>query len=110
MKVGVISNTEDGRLEEVLKLTGICERFDVLVDSYAVGLRKPDAAIFHYALEQLGVEPSEAVYVGDSYGHDVVGAQGAGLRAILLDPLEMHTASDCPTIRTLRELTGDVRC
>lgn len=108
MKVGVISNTEDGRLEEVLKLTGICERFDVLVDSYAVGLRKPDAAIFQYALERLGLEPGEAVYVGDSYGHDIVGAQRAGLRAILLDPLEMHADYDCPRIRVLRELTGEI--
>jgi HAD superfamily hydrolase (TIGR01662 family) len=105
LKVGVISNTEDGRLEEMLKLLEIATDFDLLVDSHLVGLRKPDAAIFHYALEQLGVEPGDAVYIGDSYGHDVLGAKNAGLRAILLDPLDLYIETDCPRIHRLSELT-----
>lgn len=108
--VGVISNTEDGRLEELLELIDIAAHFDLLVDSYVVGLRKPDAVIFHQTLEQLALKPREAVYVGDSYGHDVVGAQCAGLRAILLDPFDLYKDSDCPRIHALSELTGDVRC
>jgi putative hydrolase of the HAD superfamily len=110
MLVGVISNTEDGRLEEMLKLIEIAARFDLLVDSHVVGLRKPDTAIFHFALEHLNVAPREAVYIGDSYGHDVAGAQSAGLRAILLDPFDLYKDSDCPRIHALSELTGDVRC
>ena len=110
LSVGVISNTEDGRLEEMCKLLEIAVHFDLLVDSHVVGLRKPDAAIFHYALEQLNVAPHEAIYIGDSYGHDVLGAQNAGLRAILLDPLNLYLESDCPRINALSELTPDVRC
>jgi putative hydrolase of the HAD superfamily len=106
IKLGVISNTEDGRLEELLKLMEIAADFDLLVDSYLVGLRKPDAAIFHYALSQLGVAADEAVYIGDSYGHDVLGARSAGLRAILLDPFDLYSESDCPRIKTLGELTA----
>lgn len=105
LSIAVISNTEDGRLEEMLKLLEIAAHFDLLVDSHIVGLRKPDAAIFHYTLEQLNVAPHEAVYIGDSYGHDVLGAQNAGLRAILLDPLDLYRESDCQRIHALSELT-----
>jgi HAD superfamily hydrolase (TIGR01549 family) len=108
--VGVISNTEDGRLKELLELIDIAAHFDLLVDSYVVGLRKPDSMIFHQALEQLALKPREAVYVGDSYGHDVVGARSAGLRAILLDPFDLYKDSDCPRIHALSELTGDAGC
>jgi putative hydrolase of the HAD superfamily len=110
IKLGVISNTEDGRLEELLKLTEIAADFDLLVDSHLVGLRKPDAAIFHYALSKLGVGIDEAVYIGDSYGHDVLGAKSAGLRAILLDPFDLYSESDCPRIKTLGELTAARGC
>jgi HAD superfamily hydrolase (TIGR01662 family) len=106
LSVGVISNTEDGRLEEMFKLLEIAGHFDLLVDSHKVGLRKPDAAIFHYALEQFNVAPHEAVYIGDSYGHDVLGALSAGLRGILLDPLDLYIESDCPRIHALKELTA----
>jgi putative hydrolase of the HAD superfamily len=108
LRVGVISNTEDGRARETIE--EIADEFDLLVDSFMVGLRKPDAAIFHHALEQLNVAPHEAVYVGDSYGHDVLGARSAGLKAILLDPLDFYTGSDCPRIHALKELTEDAGC
>lgn len=107
LRVGVISNTEDGRLKELLELVDIATHFDLLVDSHVVGLRKPDAVIFHHAVQQLNVSPHEAVYIGDSYGHDVLGAQGAGLRAILLDSLDLYADSDCPRIRALGELIGE---
>src|SRR6266496_2363041 len=51
--IAVISNTEDGRLIDSLDAAGISDRFDLLVDSYVVGLRKPEAAIFELTLERL---------------------------------------------------------
>lgn len=102
--VAVISNTEDGRARESLAAAGLAERFDVIVDSHLVGLSKPDPAIFRHALERLGVEPGEAVFVGDSYTHDALAAQAAGLRAVLLDPLDLHPEAACPRIRRLGDL------
>jgi putative hydrolase of the HAD superfamily len=52
--------------------------------SEAVGLAKPDPRMFHLALEQLRVAPSQAVYVGDHPVIDVQGASEAGLTAIWL--------------------------
>ncbi len=60
--LAVISNTEDGRLIDSLDAAGITDRFDLLIDSHLVGLRKPDAAIFQLALERLELEADEAAY------------------------------------------------
>jgi FMN phosphatase YigB (HAD superfamily) len=106
LAVGVISNTEDGRLIDSLAASGIADSFDLLLDSHVVGLRKPDAAIFQLALERLKLEAHEAAYVGDSYVHDALAAQSVGLRGILLDPLDLHVDSVCPRIKSLGELLG----
>jgi HAD superfamily hydrolase (TIGR01549 family) len=102
--VAVISNTEDGRLIDSLAASGIADSFDLLIDSYVVGHRKPDAAIFQLTLEGLGVEAHEAAYVGDSYAHDALAARAVGLRGMLLDPMDLHPESICPRIKSLSEL------
>ncbi|MCA1635868.1 MAG: HAD-IA family hydrolase [Acidobacteria bacterium] len=104
--VAVISNTEDGRLTDSLGAARITESFDLLIDSHLVGCRKPDAKIFHLALERLGVEAHEAAYVGDSYAHDALAARAVGMRPVLLDPLDLHPESVCPRIHSLAELVG----
>jgi len=108
LRVAVISNTEDGRLEELLRLVRLDTHFDFLIDSHAVGHRKPDAAIFRLALARLDLPPHEAAYIGDSYGHDALGAQAAGLRPILLDPLDLYPQANVSRIRALGELIGEV--
>ncbi|HLL75497.1 MAG TPA: HAD family hydrolase [Pyrinomonadaceae bacterium] len=101
LRTAAISNTEDGRLEELMRLVGLADRFDFILDSFVVGLRKPDPAIFRLALERLGLDPREAVYVGDSYGHDALPALALGLGAVLVDPLDLHPESICPRVRSL---------
>jgi HAD superfamily hydrolase (TIGR01509 family) len=102
--VAVISNTEDGRARDSLEAAGLAGRFDVIIDSHHVGLSKPDPAIFRHALARLGVEPHEAVFVGDSYAHDALAAMAAGLAAVLLDPSDLHPEAACPRIRRLGDL------
>lgn len=50
----------------------------------AVVMGKPAAAYFHSALELLGVEPSQAIMIGDDIRGDVEGAQRAGLKGVLV--------------------------
>ncbi|HEX6420575.1 MAG TPA: HAD family phosphatase [Acidimicrobiales bacterium] len=61
--------------------------FDVVVDSSAVGMRKPDPAIFVHTLDRLGgVAPAEAVFLDDVEGN-LAGARKAGLHTVLVgDP------------------------
>jgi putative hydrolase of the HAD superfamily len=63
---------------------------DAIVGSRAHGYVKPHPTIFLAALQQLGVEPAEAVMVGDSLEEDVEGARALGLRAILMDRQDRH--------------------
>jgi putative hydrolase of the HAD superfamily len=58
--------------------------FDTVVDSCQVGMRKPNPAIYTYTAEQLGVAPKACVMLDDAPGN-IVGAEAAGMRAILVD-------------------------
>ena len=104
LRLAVISNTEDGRARDALEAAGLASYFDVVIDSHLVGCKKPDPAIFRLALERLGVEASEAAFVGDSYALDALAARAVGMRAILLDPLGLHPESVCPRIESLGDL------
>ena len=92
MRVAVVSNS-DGSVRGSLGEAGLLDLFEFVVDSHEVGVAKPDPAIFHAALERMGLEPSNAWYVGDSVFHDVNGARAAGLsRALLVDPYGLGPA------------------
>ena len=77
----IVSNF-DRRLPDILQGLGLAELFDVVVLCSDVGAAKPEAAIFHRALERLEVPASRAVVVGDDEELDIEGARAAGLRAI----------------------------
>ena len=99
----VTSGPEYQRLK--LKLTGLEEYFDVIVTRDDVKAIKPEPRIFLHALEKLGVEPGEAVYVGDSLTQDVYGAKHVGMTAVWInrDGSHGYHLADYE-IRTLHEL------
>ena len=76
-RVGIVSNW-DLRLRRLLADLEILDAFDTVVVSAEERLEKPDPSVFRVAFARLGVAPADVVHVGDSYGHDVVGAQRAG--------------------------------
>ena len=102
-RLGVVSNA-DGRVEALLTEVGLRNRFELVIDSGVVGVEKPDPRIFRMACDRLGVEPREAVFVGDVYEIDVVGARSAGMRAILVDPLMRLDQLDCERIAAIDAL------
>jgi putative hydrolase of the HAD superfamily len=58
--------------------------FDATVTSFDCGARKPHPAIFARVCDALGVAPADAVFVGDTWSADVVGALRAGLLPVWL--------------------------
>jgi len=84
LRVGVVSNF-DSRLVGLLEQLGLAPLVDRTVHSTRLGVAKPDPAIFHLALEALGVSAAEALHAGDEVVADVEGARAAGLRAVLVD-------------------------
>jgi epoxide hydrolase-like predicted phosphatase len=80
-KVGLISNAWSG-LRPWIVSRKFDDAFDLMVISAEVGVAKPDARIYQYALEQFAVAPGESVFV-DDFPVNVDGARQAGMHAIL---------------------------
>jgi FMN phosphatase YigB (HAD superfamily) len=95
LRAGVISNS-NGSVCAILQGLGLADTLDFVLDSSEVGVEKPDPRIFRLALERAGVSAGEAVYVGDLYSIDVLGARAVGLGAVLLDPGGCWGPRDCP--------------
>lgn len=104
--LGLISNAERDILLLLNKL-GLAPLLQVVMTSQDVGFNKPQPEIFQEALKRAGVQPSEAVYVGDQYQVDVIGANQAGMKGILLDRHGyFEEITGCPRIRSLTELVA----
>lgn len=74
-----------GNIEIVLKELSIKKYFAFIVDSAVIGFRKPDPKIFQFALNELGVNPNNAVMIGDSYNNDIVPAKLIGCKTIWIN-------------------------
>lgn len=98
--LGLISNITMHR-------AGLEKYLDVTVTAKDVGAGKPDTIIFSTAIRQAELDASEVLYVGDQYEIDVLGANKAGIKAILIDRYDLvHPIKGCPYIKTLSELTN----
>ena len=84
-QLGLLTNGAADLQREKLAATTLASRFAAIVVSSDVGVGKPDPAIFHAALDALGVLADDAVMVGDSLERDIAGARRAGLRSVWLD-------------------------
>ncbi len=102
-QLGMISNNTDDLLRR-LKQLDLEKYFDSVTYSQEAGAEKPNPLIFQLALKRAQCVPQEAVHVGNSYEHDVVGAQAAGITPILIDRDDHYPKADCLRIRDLREL------
>ncbi len=85
-RLGLISNGYRDTQRPRLHAAGLTHYFQTIVVSDEVGWAKPDPRIFAYALAEMGIAPSAALYVGDSVSHDLAGALGAGLDFCLYRP------------------------
>jgi putative hydrolase of the HAD superfamily len=85
LKLGLVSNGFKQDLDYVLGELGLEKWFDAVVCIDSCNCVKPDKEIFLYALDKLGVEAYEAVFVGDSVVHDYEGALKVGIKSYLID-------------------------
>jgi putative hydrolase of the HAD superfamily len=105
-KMAVISNS-DGRVDQILQDIDIRKFFEIVIDSFVVGVEKPDPQIFEIALQSLGWNRDETIYIGDIFFIDVWGANKAGLGAIHVDKMGLYDNWDgihIPSIQQLPEL------
>ncbi|WP_440952503.1 HAD family hydrolase [Methanococcoides sp. FTZ1] len=57
----------------------IKEYFDIIVTNDMTGAKKPDHKVFYFALDLLDIDPSQALFVGDSPGRDIEPARKIGM-------------------------------
>lgn len=104
LRVGVISNNDE--VAERVEDLDVHHRFEVIVSPLTFGVGKPAPEIFLRTMELLDLPPERAIYVGDSYDNDVLGARAAGLTPVLIDRflinLEDHDAEH--RVETLHDL------
>jgi len=101
----VISNHVD-YLPVILENLGWSGFFRTVTFTQEVGVLKPDPRVFRFALQRAGQEPGEALYVGDSWEADYLGARNAGMSAIWLNRTGRPPPGPCQEIRSLAELAA----
>jgi len=103
-KLGVVCNAM-GNIEADAERYGLADYFDVIIDSHVVGVVKPDPRIFHIALERMRIAPGEALFAGDLYSIDMVGANAAGIRGSkLIDVMDQYSWVEHVKIRGIHQL------
>jgi len=95
LQLAVVSNA-NGTLCAKFERVGLARCVDCVIDSADVGI------------EKLGARRESTLHVGDIYHVDVVGARAAGIRAMLLDPLDLYAEYPCERVGSLDELVARV--
>ena len=112
LPVALVSNagvTPGFVLRRILDNFDLLTHMDVTVFSDEVEMAKPNPAIFRHALDELGLEPAEAAFVGDQPILDVFGARRAGLWTIQIGSLPPDGADPHARIDALTELVPALR-
>lgn len=109
LRVAAVTNASHPNQRARLARVGLSRFFDVVISAGALGVAKPDPAIFHAACAELGTAPEETLHVGDRLDLDACAAAEAGLHGVWLDrddcpePVEpgvhvIDTLADLPTL------------
>ena len=98
--LGVVTNGN----ADVRRL-GLADYFKSALCAEDIGIAKPDARLFHEALQRGGATAATAVHIGDHPGDDIAGAQQAGLRAIWFNPAGKAWEADQPPDAEIQRLT-----
>jgi putative hydrolase of the HAD superfamily len=92
--MAVVSDAQKVFCLEEGEMLGLNQFFDHIVLSTQYGFRKPDPRLFSIACSLLGVEPAQAVYIGDDLRKDVRGAQKASMMAVLVNRNQMNLETE----------------
>jgi HAD superfamily hydrolase (TIGR01509 family) len=109
LRIAMLSNATSGRyVRDVVSRMGWSGRFDPLVVSADIGIRKPRPEAFRAVLDRWSLEPREIAMVGDSLYHDVEGAEALGLVTIRLtaipNPFDAKAARSVPPTHSVSSL------
>ncbi|MEM7378855.1 MAG: HAD-IA family hydrolase [Pseudomonadota bacterium] len=100
VKTGCITNNTPGstasdwvEADQRGDVARVFDRFEVVLESATVGLRKPEPAIYTLMCERLGVEPTRCVFL-DDLGVNLKPARQLGMHTIKVPLTHWQTALD----------------
>ena len=104
--LGMITNGNSKLQNTKLDTAGIRGLFDVVVVSDDIGIWKPEAGIFEYAMNKVGVTAEQSVYVGDHPVNDIQGALNARMQPVWMNygSFAGQATEGVPGIENIREL------
>lgn len=104
--LGMITNGNSKLQNTKLDTAGIRGLFDVVVVSDDIGIWKPEAGIFEYAMNKVGVTAEQSVYVGDHPVNDIQGALNARMQPVWMNygSFAGQATEGVPSIENIREL------
>jgi len=110
-QLALVTNAADSGEEDIraaLARAGLGSLLDYVYCYQGVGHKKPSSDFFRYVLDDLGLEPTQAVMVGDDFEKDILGANRCGIKAVWFNPLtsDIQTGDMYRTINDLRSLPG----
>lgn len=104
-KLGVITNGYSNVQRDKITTAGIENYFEDIIVSGEEEFEKPDPRIFNKSLKNLGVNAEEAIYVGDYYPNDIVGAISAKIKPIWIsDDPDEHKEFDGIRVTRLKDI------
>ncbi len=85
-RLAIVSDAQSAYAVPELRFTGIHGYFNPIVISGDYGYRKPDPRLFRTALDELGLPPEHAIFIGNDRYRDIYGAQQVGMKTVLFCP------------------------
>lgn len=95
---GSVSADKSERPESAFKRSDLHARFELVIESSLVGLRKPDPRIYELTCERLGIAPGQAAFL-DDIGANLKSARALGMTTIKVDSPEQ-------ALRELEQVVG----
>jgi putative hydrolase of the HAD superfamily len=102
--VQIVSNIDDEQLDPMIQRFGLRDVTDAVTSSEQAASCKPDAAIYRTALDKAGVDAEQALFVGDSLRHDIVGPAAVGMQTAWLATRPGADPSDARPDHVIRSL------
>jgi HAD superfamily hydrolase (TIGR01549 family) len=107
--VGIISDYDDEPLKKVLAKTELDRFCDSITTSEEVRSYKPAKILFSTALEKAGCDAQDAIYFGDRWERDIIGAKGAGMFTCLIGEAPAQSPQPDYVVRDIAQVATLVR-
>ncbi len=108
LRVAFVSNTQTppALMRRRLHEFGLLAFAETSVFSVEIGERKPGERIYRTAIDALGVDPADALFVGDRVREDVRGPQALGIRAVLTHEFRQEDPAGLAPAAVVTSLAG----